>query len=451
MALTTSGETVLEQLRRLPGGRELLDVAQEHNGAVELVGGAVRDIMLGSSPRELDVVVDGDAHSFATALAQRLDTLAGANPGGHCEVVHHERFRTALVSWEGGEIDVATRRSETYPAPGALPDIVPGTAEQDLARRDFTVNALAVALAGEHRGELRAVSGALEDLAARRLRVLHDASFRDDPTRMLRLARYRARLGFTVEDNTLRLVREAVDARALDTVSGARVGAELRLALAEDGALSALGAMDELGLLSALHPRLSLKETLASAALELLSAGARRGRHERYVPTCAKPARVGLLLLAAILHPMLLGLEDGAEAAAYTLLNDLEFPAADRDLALHAAICADAVADELSYADNPSEVYDALCHVSPEGIALAGAWATLEWGPLSQAAIMAHDWFSHISHVDSRITGDDLIAAGVPEGPEIGWRLKAAHMMLLDGLVPAGHESELRAALEAEV
>ncbi len=350
MALITSGEAVLERLVQLPGGRELLAVAEEHDGSAQLVGGAVRDIMLGATPRELDVVVGGDTSSFVAALTRRLGGLAGEDPQGGCEVTLHERFSTALVRWESGEIDVAMRRTETYRSPGALPDVAAGTLEQDLLRRDFTVNAIAVTLAGVGRAAVRAFPGALEDLEARRLRVLHEASFHDDPTRLLRLARYRTRLGFAVEDHTVGLANEAVGSGALDTISGARIGAELRLALSEEDALSTLAGMGELGLLSALHPRLRFKEDLARAALDLLLLDARgegdgHGRHASAIPASVEHARSDLLLLAALLQPMVYGLEDGVEEAAFRLLNDLEFPVADRELVLRAAIYADAVAE----------------------------------------------------------------------------------------------------------
>ncbi|HEY5262488.1 MAG TPA: hypothetical protein VIJ33_10265, partial [Solirubrobacteraceae bacterium] len=422
----------------------------EHDGSTQLVGGAVRDIMLGAAPRELDVVVEGDTSSFVTALARRLSTLAGEDSQERCEVTSHERFKTALVRWESGEIDVAMRRTETYRSPGALPDVAAGTPEQDLLRRDFTVNAIAVTLAGVGRAAVQAFAGALEDLEAGRLRVLHEASFHDDPTRLLRLARYSTRLSFTVEDHTLQLANQAVSSRALDTVSGARIGAELRLALSEEDALGALAAMDELSLLSALHPGLCFKDDLARAALGLLPLDAHGDGDGRGKRVFAKPARGDLLLLAVLLQPMVFGMENGIEDTAYTLLDDLEFPVADRELVLQAAIHADAVAEELNNAEVPSEVHDTVSHLSAEGIALAGAWAGLEWGPLSQAAEMARLWFSDIRHVALQITGEDLIAAGVPEGPEVGERLRSAHAMLLDGLIEPGREPELRAALEAK-
>ena len=277
-----NGETVLERLRELPGGPELLDLAAGRED-VELVGGAARDLLLEHRPRELDVVVAADAPSFARELSLSLGILSGADHGERSGTTLHERFGTALVWWEAGRIDIAVRRAESYPAPGALPAVRAGTIEEDLRRRDFTVNAIAVPLSGPHRGELYTVPHALEDLAAARLRVLHERSFLDDPTRLLRLARYLARLGFEPEERTAELGAEALAADALSTVSGARVGAELRLALAEPDPVRALSALSELGILFALHPRLRFDESLARAALEMLP----RGR-------AARPAASGL-------------------------------------------------------------------------------------------------------------------------------------------------------------
>ena len=136
--LERDGEAVLEALRGLPGGSELLELARDRPD-LELIGGATRDLLLGRSPRELDVVLAGDVAAGGHASSPRgsAATADGATM--------HERFGTATVSWPQGRIDIATRRGESYAAPGALPDVRAGTAEEDLARRDFTINAIAVA------------------------------------------------------------------------------------------------------------------------------------------------------------------------------------------------------------------------------------------------------------------------------------------------------------------
>jgi tRNA nucleotidyltransferase (CCA-adding enzyme) len=428
---------LLERLRAEPGGEKLLAAALP--GAF-LVGGAVRDLLLDRHPRELDVVVEGEGGSpyghaaavLAGALARSFGVLAGTN--------EHERFGTATVEWDAGRIDIAAARRERYPMPGALPEVEQAPLAEDLLRRDFTVNALALALDGGRPGELHAAPHALEDLRAGRLRVLHKRSFLDDPTRLWRLARYRARLGFTVEEHTAQLAGAAVAEGALQTVSGARVGAELRLALAEPDPLAALAELERLGLLAALHPRLRFESPLARRALELLPAdGPRAGG--------AEVSRPDLLLLAALLLPLALRVDGGVggrlkpETAA--LLDRLEFPAAERDRVAAAAAAVPSLVDELPRAARPSELRALALPVPPEGVALAGAVS-------EAAAAAARRWLVETRHVRLAITGDDLLAAGVPQGPEIGRRLEAALRMRLDGELSDGPEAELAAALERD-
>src|SRR3954449_2076606 len=194
----------LDALRERPCGARALEVLRGAPGGGWVVGGAVRDALLGGAPREIDLVVEGDPEPVARALGEVIAV--------------HERFGTWDVADGDCLFDVVRSRAESYAAPGALPDVRPGTLDDDLARRDFTVNALALGPGGE----LRGAPGALEDLRARRLRVLHPESFRDDPTRLWRLVRYAVRLGFTPEPETERLAVEGVDEGALAAVKGGR-------------------------------------------------------------------------------------------------------------------------------------------------------------------------------------------------------------------------------------
>jgi tRNA nucleotidyltransferase (CCA-adding enzyme) len=423
------GETVLEGLRELPGGAELLELASPRED-VELVGGAARDLLLGHAPRELDVVVDADAPLFAHELAVRLGLSAQEDAGDGSRVAVHERFGTALLRWPEGRIDIASRRTESYPAPGALPEVRSGSPEQDLQRRDFTVNAIAVVLGGPSRGELLAVAQALEDLSGARLRVLHERSFLDDPTRLLRLARYLARLEFEPEGRTAELAAEALAAGALATVSGARVGAELRLALAEPDAAAALSIMDQLGILSALHPLLRFPAALARRALSLLPGD----------------ERTDLLLLGALLLAITEPAGEDSQQAAYDLLDEMEFTAPERDRAIRTATLAPQLIGALEGARTPSRLHAAVHAAPPESVALAGSLA--EQQQRTEAAINAARWLSELRHVHLQISGDDLLAAGIPAGPEIGRRLDAALARKLDGELIGGREAELSAALE---
>jgi tRNA nucleotidyltransferase (CCA-adding enzyme) len=422
-----SAEHVLERLAGLPGGPELLAAAKQRED-IALVGGAVRDLLLGHWPRELDVTVGRDAAGLATVLAASVSPSERAY--GHAvQPILHERFGTASVAWGYGRIDIAERRAEAYPAPGALPDVRSGSVEDDLARRDFTVNALALALAGPDRGALRCVEGALDDLAAGSLRVLHDRSFLDDPTRLMRLARYAARLGFEIEPHTLGLARAAVADRALDTVSGGRIGAELWLAAREADGPAALRALDALGVLSALGLRAPFDETLAREAHALLP----------------PDGRSDVLLMALAFGPTRGGEADTAAVADLT--TRLEFAREQLRPVVEAVVGAAALAEHVARAPSDAIAYGMIDGRALEAVAIAGALAARSSEP---GARRLREWLATERHVKLEIDGSDLISAGVSEGPEIGLRLRAALRAKREGTAQ-DRETELRAALDAEL
>ncbi|MFZ1153526.1 MAG: hypothetical protein WAN93_01335 [Solirubrobacteraceae bacterium] len=423
---TSDGSAALESVRRLPGGAELLAAANEHGGKVELVGGAVRDIMLGSSPRELDVIVDTGVEQLASVLASRLQG----------EVTLYERFGTAVVQGAHTSIDLATIRAEGYSSPGALPEVHPGSPEQDLQRRDFTVNAIALELAGEHQGQIRAVAGALEDLAARRLRVLHETSFLDDPTRILRLVRYATRLGFEVEPHTATLTAAALRTDALKTVSGSRLGAELRLAFAERDPVSTLAELDRLGVFAAWEPGVSFDEHVVRTALEILP----------------EDGSIQVLLAASLILELCQHLDkEETEPTMRGFLHNLELPAGSGDRAFGAAVSAAFASDHVHCTDTTVDLLELTIGTPVESLALAGAVREMEDGPGSYGRRVVEEWLSQQRHISLEVTGDDLIAAGVPEGPEVGVRLEESYRLLLEERIEPGRDTELRAALAARI
>lgn len=226
---------------------ELATIRDAANEPVYVVGGAVRDLLLGLDRADLDLVVEGDA----SALAARL----GAEPH------EHERFATAKVEFDGHEVDIASARSESYPHPGSLPVVSPAaTIEADLGRRDFSVNAMAIPLSGEPR--LIDPHGGRADLEAGLLRALHPASFADDPTRAIRAARYAARLGLEPEPRTEALLRAA----DLDSVSADRRRAELLRLASEASAPRGFALLREWGLLASRGGEDDLVERVAALA-----------------------------------------------------------------------------------------------------------------------------------------------------------------------------------------
>jgi tRNA nucleotidyltransferase (CCA-adding enzyme) len=391
---------------------------------VFLVGGAVRDLLLGFEPRELDLVVEGSGDRVADELRRRL--------GGFGRV--HSRFGTATVSTRDGmRVDVAGARAESYARPGALPDVRPGTVADDMRRRDFTVNAIAVGISEDRLGEIHMFPGADEDLRAGVLRVLHDRSFLDDPTRLLRLVRYATRLGFALEPQTERLAREAFATGAPETAGVARMGNELMLLLAEPSAVEALVLLRDLG---------GAAVTPANAERPSDSApGRTRGRSallrvdvgllRRALALRPEDARQDRLLLAAAARHV-----ERKQLRAW--LAGMHLGRGEIDVVVDAAADPEGLAARMKAAERPSELAQVLRRLPAEAVVLAGAFGAEE---------PARRWLEELRWVKLRIGGEDLISAGIPRGPEIGRRLDAALARKLDdGL--ASRDDELAAALE---
>lgn len=255
-------EKIKQLLSQLPEGLLVLiqaagSVAANQQFSAYLVGGFVRDLLLGAPNLDLDFVVEGNAVAVARAMAARF--------GG--DVLTYERFGTATWSLEDsafakggspltiGLVDFITTRREEYAYPGALPDVEPGTIRQDLERRDFTINTLAICLDDASFGQLLDLFDGLKDLRAGLIRVLHDLSFSDDPTRILRAVRYEQRYGFQIEPHTSSMIDGALEVIA--RVSGQRLRNELFLIFAASAPEKSLQRLAHLNVLQAIHPDLN--------------------------------------------------------------------------------------------------------------------------------------------------------------------------------------------------
>jgi tRNA nucleotidyltransferase (CCA-adding enzyme) len=232
---------LLRQLPVLPVLRSTGICAEEMGFSAYVVGGLVRDLFLRRETLDLDVVIEGDGLAFASRFA--------ADHGARLTL--YKRFKTAnLVLPDGPEIDVATARTEIYDHPAALPLVRPGSIEDDLFRRDFSINTLAVCLNPKYFGDLLDPFGARDDIEGKLIRVLHDRSFIDDPTRMFRAVRFEKRFAFMIEDGTISLIDEALSAGLVERLSGYRIASELRLILREENPLPIVRRLEGLGLLS---------------------------------------------------------------------------------------------------------------------------------------------------------------------------------------------------------
>ena len=239
-------------LRRLPPERltllrQLGDLADRGGVSLYLVGGVVRDLLLKRENWDLDLTVEGDGIAFARAVSERY--RAG--------LAVFERFATSrLVFPEGLKIDIATTRRESYAQPAALPDVEPASLNDDLYRRDFTINAMAIQLNTAQFGRFYDPYGGRQDLRAKTLRVLHRCSFRDDPTRIFRAIRFEQRFGFRLERTTMRLLAQAASTNLIQQLSGPRLQNEIVLLLAERDPVRAIVRLAQLKLLRFLHRRL---------------------------------------------------------------------------------------------------------------------------------------------------------------------------------------------------
>ena len=361
-------------------------------GDVSAVGGVVRDSLIGRpAGDELDLVVEGDAVEAATHLGRAL----GAR------VVTHPRFGTAHIELpHGGHVDLVSARTETYSEPGALPTVGPGTLLDDLARRDFTANAMAFGLTGARAGELVDPHGGVADLSARVLRSVRPGAFAEDPSRLVRAARYAARLRLSLAPGTEAEARGV--APALDPGS-ARVAEELRRVFVEEDAAAALELLRGLGV-SWIRP----DATAAMAALD------RAAAHPD-----APPLPVWALRLGA-------GLDEAS-------LDGVALPGWARALGRETRAGA-ALARRLSDADAPSRI-DRLLSGAPPATAV---------GALANGASAVAGWWA--SGLAPTVSGADLVRAGVAPGPAIGRALSEVRAALLDGHVTS-HEEQLALAL----
>jgi tRNA nucleotidyltransferase (CCA-adding enzyme) len=217
------------------------------------VGGMVRDLLLGIGNFDLDIVIEGDGILFAQSLAGRL----------HAKVTSHERFGTATIAFPDGlRVDVATARTEIYERPAALPRVTPGSIRDDMARRDFTINALAVSLMPGEFGRLLDMFHGVRDLRERHIRVLHEQSFIDDPTRIFRAVRFEARLGLRIVRSSEQLIAEALSRSSLSKLEDYRIAAELKLILEEPDPAGPLKRLADLGVIEGLQSRAPLQKAL---------------------------------------------------------------------------------------------------------------------------------------------------------------------------------------------
>jgi len=393
--------------RRLAAARRL---ARQQNIPLYLVGGAVRDLYLRRPIGDVDLVVEGDAVAFAQELARDF----GA------KLALHGRFGTAVVTLPaGGHLDLAGARTEEYDRPGALPSVQPAPISEDLRRRDFTVNAMALEVGKAGKPALLDPFGGRADLRRKVVRMLHPRSPFDDFTRSLRAVRYANRLGFAIERQTRAWIRSAAASGAADAISGDRLRRELLLVFSEKNRAAAVREMASLGISRTIHPRLRFDAAVG-----------RRLRAAERLAAAEGAEATGLVYLLSwmgeISPEAAVGIAGRLNLPRASARAVREWPAFERRVARAVAKNED-VAPLVEGRDDDSVL--AVAAIAP---------------PAARRRILAA---ARAGRETLGIAGRDLVAAGIPAGPAIGRALAATLTARRRGKI--GKEDELAFALEA--
>ena len=380
---------------------EAVEIGVKHGIPIYLVGGAVRDLLMGEPVADLDITVESDASTVAHELAARLSG----------RVVARSQFGTFKVEMAGESVDVVTSRRETYRRPGALPTVSSSSIDDDLKRRDFTINAMALRLTPGPVVVLDPCQGQ-DDIRSRTIRVLHDGSFRDDATRMLRAIRYEQRLGFSLSHETEALLTS--NASYLDTISGDRLRRETSIIFREEKAPAILLRAAGLGLLAALYRHLPSEEEL-DRRLSAIPASAHIGNPRSY-----------LALLAAAMN----------ESQAEGFIQRLKMPPTEAKTVRDAIEARSAVAS-LGSKESPSRIVAALQGLDPHALRVAALLS-----PDEASSGLALRYLNEWRHVKPRLNGRDLARLGIPQGPRVGLLLERLRDARIEGEISTREEEE---------
>ncbi len=394
-------------------------VAEQIGMNAYLVGGMIRDLLLHRDNMDVDIVVEGDGIKFADTFAQKYG----------CQVAAHRRFGTArLIFQDRFKIDVATARTESYHAPAALPQVHGGILRQDLYRRDFTINTLAIDLSSNHFGQLVDYFGGWDDLHQGVIRVLHGLSFIDDPTRALRAIRFATRFNFRISQDTERLMKSAVDSRVLEKLTGKRLWAELKNLLQEKHPIAAMQMLQQYRLLSFVHPAVGIDSfvlELLYRVESVLSWFNLNFPHEKVLHW-----KIYLMALLEKLNRA----ERMAVAQRFQLVSSVQ-----EILRFYKSNIRD-IFSRLKTGDNSSSLYFSLREYPLE--VLLYAMARIEEQDYKQRIA---NYIRDLRDIRLDINGDDLVQMGMKQGPEIRELLDEVMKAKLNGQTP-DRDAQLRFA-----
>jgi tRNA nucleotidyltransferase (CCA-adding enzyme) len=405
--------------------RQLGILADEQGVALYLVGGVVRDLLLKRENWDLDLTVEGDGIVFARLVADRY--RAG--------LALFERFGTArLIFADGLKVDIATTRRESYAEPAHLPSVQPASIEEDLSRRDFTINAIAVQLNPLQFGRVLDPYGGWRDLQARRIGVLHAGSFQDDPTRIFRAIRFEQRFGFRLDRATVRLLIQASSTNLVQRLSGPRLQNEILLLFAEHDPARAIARLEQLKLLRFLHSRLcytpSVKRTV-TAVSEAVAWWARRFQDS--------------VIDRPIVYLMALSSESSPAVVA-TMIRRLALSREQARKVSAGGALVDRALERLGKKETirPSQIYRLLEGFSDEALVLLLAKQVSRKQSVGLTLLKRH----LVAYLKNRrmktaLTGRDLQAMGLEPGPQYKTILGKLLAARIDGKVSTEEEERI--------
>ena len=392
--------------------QEIGQFGAETSLAVYVVGGFIRDLLIGRENLDIDIVVEGNAVDFAYQLAQVW--------GG--QVQAHHQFRTATVTRSDGlKLDFVSARNETYRSPGALPSVEYGTIAEDLRRRDFSINALAMQLRPDIFGELVDCTDGLRDLRAGRIRTLHKQSFVDDPTRIFRAIRYAGRYSFRITEDDHQRMLDVINKGLLNLVSGQRIRNEIDHILSEDAAPQIVNWMGEFDLFGAIHPTWTIAPNFDAL---WIAAGQALEWALTYLPNDPINAR-------AILWMTLLTAPEAIEVVSSRLVLENQLCT---KLGVQARL--EHNLKVLSASSKPSEVYQLLNPYPLEPI----VFAMMQPNQPDWYVGKIGNYLTHLKSVQPLVSGDDLVQQGLKPGRAFSDLLWKAFAAQLDGKVSTPQE-----------
>jgi len=390
------------------------EVAEELGFNAYLVGGSVRDLLRGEENLDLDIVIEGDGIAFARAFGEKL----------HAKVRTHQKFGTAQIFADRTKLDVATARTEYYESPASLPKVETSSIKKDLYRRDFTINTLAVKLNLRDFGLLIDFFGGQRDLREKSIRVLHNLSFVEDPTRAFRAVRFAERFGFKISKHTENLIKSTIEMNLFSMLSGPRLYEELRLSFHETEPAKTLKKLSDYGLLKVIHPNLAFTEELEAtlrSMQETLSWFNLLFLEE-------KPDK-GIFYLMSLLS----GLKDADMKAAAERLSP---PPRIRDIILRGIPQARSILRRFPVND-PVEVHKIFSNLELEIVLFLMALSK----DRKIQKVISH-YLTELRNIKTILTGDDLKGMGIQPGPVYSKILRKLLEEKLRGLVKTRENEE---------